>query len=265
MAVNPKTALRVAKIAKKIIIGSDDEESSKGLLIALMIPVIIVLLILSIFVYILSCPLGFILDFFVNDEVMDAVKEFKKSNDHVVELSLGQKSGEGKYPMPVSGDITSEYGYRTHPVSGEKNSFHTGIDIGAAWHSPIISIADGQVYEVGISKTYGNYVVIYHEEEEEFYSLYAHLSQVFTLPDSEVKQGQIIGLEGGDPEKDILPGRSSRHHLHFEIRTTSSPRSHADPCGYILKPKIDEDEDNKDENKDKHKETLETNDTEVKK
>ncbi len=99
-------------------------------MIILMVPLIAVLLFLSILVYLLSSPLSFILEFLMDDATKAAVEEFKNANDSLVELQLGQPIFMGDYQLPVEGEITSEYGYRTHPVTGEY-TFRTGIDIGS--------------------------------------------------------------------------------------------------------------------------------------
>jgi murein DD-endopeptidase MepM/ murein hydrolase activator NlpD len=155
-------------------------------------------------------------------------------------LQKGNLVFNGKYPMPAAGDIVSPYGMRIHPVSGEYK-MHTGIDINTDWHCPVISVADGQVVKIGISDGYGYYIIIKHElDEETFFSLYAHLSTIYVLPDHEIEQGDIIGLEGGEPGKDIFPGVSTGHHLHFEIRTGIEPSTHVDPIAYFYTPEREE-------------------------
>ena len=62
------------------------------------------------------------------------------------------------YPLtpPLSGKITSGFGYRLHPVTGERD-FHTGIDIAAAEGTPVVAALPGIVTEVGYDGIYGNY------------------------------------------------------------------------------------------------------------
>jgi murein DD-endopeptidase MepM/ murein hydrolase activator NlpD len=132
-------------------------------------------------------------------------------------------------------------------VTGEYK-MHTGIDIRSEWRAPVKSIAYGRVVKVGIDDGYGQFVIIFHDTEEEpFYSVYAHLSKVYALQDQEVMQGSIIGLEGGDPDLDPLPGRSTGHHLHFEIRKNMSVFSHVDPVPYLLETSEEEDESSENE------------------
>lgn len=245
MAIDPKTAYTVAKVAVAVV---TDEEKRRKLLIVILIPLIIILLLLSIFVYILTSPLSFIADFFISNKENTAMKEFKTVYEDTIQLSKGNLIFNGDYPMPARGEITSPYGYRTHPITG-KYKIHTGIDIGTLWHTEIISIADGQVAKVDVDKGYGQYIIIKHDTEKEtFYSVYAHLSKIFILPDAEVKQGEVIALEGGNPEKDPLPGMSTGHHLHFEIRKSLNAKSHVNPMNYLFK-EIEESEESENEEK----------------
>lgn len=123
----------------------------------------------------------------------------------------------GKYPMPTSGNITSPFGWRMHPITMKK-SFHTGIDIGSVKHTNIYSVADGVVVQVGTSPYDGQFVLVEHSGEAiPFYSYYGHLSLQSVRVGEAIQQGESVGLEGGDPE-DPSPGYSTGHHLHFEIR-----------------------------------------------
>lgn len=90
---------------------------------------------------------------------------------------------------------------------------------------------------------YGNYIIVKHTGErtaedetvtsETFYALYGFMNEIYMFDGQSLKKGAIIGLMGGDPEKDTNPGRSTGTHLHFEIRTTQSG-SAIDPAGYIF-------------------------------
>lgn len=66
------------------------------------------------------------------------------------------------YCTPVMGTLTSDFGYREHPVEGEER-FHYGIDIGAAAGTEIGCFADGTVTAVGESSSYGKYITVAHE------------------------------------------------------------------------------------------------------
>lgn len=113
-----------------------------------------------------------------------------------------------------------EIGYiRLHGIP----SFHTGIDLAGAWHTEILSVLDGKVVFAGVLGGYGNCVKIEHTyKNETIYSLYAHLAEIYVYDGQEVKQGNVIGTQGGDPVKDKNAGNSTGTHLHFEIRKNES-------------------------------------------
>ena len=127
----------------------------------------------------------------------------------------------GSFMMPFdmadTVSVTDDYGWRIHPVTGEL-SFHYGIDFGTPWHSEIKSIAIGEVIFTGDYGTYGNTVIIRHELfGDVIYSMYAHLSEIRVSVSQMVLQGEVIGIEGGDPDIDPNPGTSTGHHLHFAM------------------------------------------------
>ena len=102
-------------------------------------------------------------------------------------------------------------------------SFHTGIDLAGAWHTEILSVLEGKVVFAGVLGGYGNCVKIEHTyKNETIYSLYAHLAEIYVYNGQEVKQGNVIGTQGGDPVKDKNAGNSTGTHLHFEIRKNKS-------------------------------------------
>ena len=73
--------------------------------------------------------------------------------------------------------ITSPYGTRIHPTTGEESK-HTGIDIQGRWHTPILAAAGGEVVKIGTTGAFGNSVEIKHViNGVEIYTFYAHLSQ----------------------------------------------------------------------------------------
>lgn len=127
-------------------------------------------------------------------------------------------SGSG-WLWPVSGPITSLFGWRTNPIYGDRR-FHAGIDIAASTGTPIAATRDGVVLFAGWSGGYGNLVVIGHAGNVA--SAYAHQSQILVSPGQFVSRGQTIGLVGST-------GNSTGPHLHFEIRENGNP---VDPLGY---------------------------------
>lgn len=140
---------------------------------------------------------------------------------------------QGKYPMPVNGTISSGFGNRIDPLNGEY-FLHPALDIVPVWHSPVSAIADGVVVKVNISSIYGNNVTIAHNHDgERFTTFSAHLSRVDVAEGQAVQQGDIIGLEGGDQENDPNPGRTTGHHLHFEVWLGHSRETAVDPGLYL--------------------------------
>lgn len=108
-----------------------------------------------------------------------------------------------------SGYITSHYGWRNDPFTGEK-SFHTGIDIAPALGTPILATHDGVITTVIHSGTgYGNYVVI--TGKDGLSTLYAHMDTISVTAGSEIRRGEVIGTVGSS-------GNSTGPHLHFEVR-----------------------------------------------
>lgn len=135
------------------------------------------------------------------------------------------------FTSPAEGRISSQFGYRTHPISGKKNQWHQGIDIAKAGNVSIVAAADGTVTRVGILGTYGNVVMIVHNVGGKTYETnYAHLHSFAVKVGQRVKRGQRIGRMGNT-------GSSTGQHLHFEIHVgrwaTGQPNA-VDPAKYII-------------------------------
>ncbi len=109
---------------------------------------------------------------------------------------------------PLSGQITSSYGYRYHPIT-ESNDFHTGVDIAAAHGTPIQSVLPGVVVKVDESPINGNYIVVKHPDGVE--SIYCHCSQIIAAEGMVLRQGDVIAKVGST-------GVSTGPHLHFEMK-----------------------------------------------
>jgi len=114
------------------------------------------------------------------------------------------------FKVPLKGKISSKFGYRVHPVSRKKHSFHSGIDIAAPSGTPVKAAADGIVKISKYNRNgYGNLIVVSHEKGLSTY--YGHLSRRGKRTGQRVKKGEVIGKVGST-------GRSTGPHLHFEIR-----------------------------------------------
>lgn len=102
--------------------------------------------------------------------------------------------------------VSSPYGYRIHPISGEKD-LHRGMDIAVAQGTPIMAIQDGQVISAGDAGDYGLCVVI--EDDKGYQSRYAHCASLSVSAGQEVKRGDVIATVGSI-------GNSTGPHLHLE-------------------------------------------------
>ena len=163
-------------------------------------------------------------------------KEQKMKEDEIKELSnitldnirnLPEDKKELMFNLIPSGNplkremfITSEFGVRTHPVSGVKREHH-GVDLRVDIGDDVIAPAIGKVVFAGQQGGYGNVVKIEHVYG--FQTVYAHLSKI------EVKVGDIVGkgkkiAEGGNS------GVSTGPHLHYEVRYNGTP---IDPVNFL--------------------------------
>ena len=130
------------------------------------------------------------------------------------------KGGRGVLSWPVSGAVTSGFGYRIHPIFHVRK-MHTGIDISAGMGVPIRAASAGTVVSAGWRGGYGKCVVISHAGG--LATLYAHQSEILAAVGERVKRGDVIGKVGST-------GYSTGPHLHFEVRVNGSP---VDPLGYL--------------------------------
>ena len=120
-------------------------------------------------------------------------------------------TGTLQWPLPGAGRITSQFGHRVDPITGEVSS-HTGTDIACAEGTPILAAADGTVTVAnGLDSwggSYGYYIQIDHGGGLE--TLYAHCSSICVTTGQQVQTGQVIGYVGHT-------GRATGNHLHLEV------------------------------------------------
>ena len=128
--------------------------------------------------------------------------------------------GSGQLGWPVSGEITSPYGYRTHPIWGT-TIYHSGIDIGVDEGTPVHAADGGTVAWSGWMGGYGYAVVIDHGNGMS--TLYGHNSALAVSEGQDVGKGQVIAYAGST-------GNSTGPHVHFEVRISGDP---VDPMGYL--------------------------------
>ena len=148
------------------------------------------------------------------DSLTDEIKRLQQQYD--LEHSAKTVGGVTFRWPTYSHYITSEFGYRIHPVYGTEK-FHSGIDIGAGYGDTIMASASGTVIYVtepyeGCNKGgtgYGNYCIIDHGNG--YTTLYGHARDIYVYEGQYVNAGQSIGEVGST-------GTSTGSHLHFEIR-----------------------------------------------
>lgn len=114
-------------------------------------------------------------------------------------------------PLAGSYRITSQFGYRADPFTGVR-SYHTGIDLAVSAGTPIRASMGGKVSTAGWSNTYGNYVIISHDNG--YQTLYAHMQKYTVKKGETVNQGQTLGYVGST-------GYSTGPHLHFSVYKNS--------------------------------------------
>ena len=128
--------------------------------------------------------------------------------------------GSGQLAAPVVAPITSDFGWRIHPIYGTRR-LNAGTDFGVDEGTPVHAADGGVVVEAGWVSGYGYTVIIDHGNGMS--TLYAHNSEVAVSPGQTVSKGQVVSYSGNT-------GGSTGPHLHFEVRINGEP---TDPMGYL--------------------------------
>lgn len=128
--------------------------------------------------------------------------------------------GSGIMAFPSNGYISSPYGYRSHPLLGNRR-LHTGMDFAAGYGSTIRAADSGTVLYSGWYGGYGKTVIINHGKG--ITTLYGHSSKLYVKSGENVKRGQAISAIGST-------GLSTGPHLHFEVRKNGTP---VNPANYL--------------------------------
>lgn len=124
------------------------------------------------------------------------------------------------YPLPSGAVLTSAYGYRVHPITGNY-SLHNGVDLAIDAGTPIYAAKSGYVSEATYSYVYGYYVTINHMDG--FSTLYGHMTNYIVSSGQYVNRGDVIGYVG-------TTGWSTGNHLHFTIYYNGST---VNPLDYV--------------------------------
>jgi len=122
---------------------------------------------------------------------------------------------------PTRGWVSSGFGYRMSPFTGEKE-LHRGLDICGRKGLPIIAPADGVVTDIGTDSGYGKMVIVNHGYG--LSTMYAHLEKVYVKKGQAVKRHQEIAQVGDS-------GRTTGAHLHYEVHLNGVP---VNPLRFIL-------------------------------
>jgi murein DD-endopeptidase MepM/ murein hydrolase activator NlpD len=152
-----------------------------------------------------------------------AIRELEAESARITEI-IRQTAGSashgpirtlrnGALLWPVPGPITSGYGWRVHPIFGTRE-FHTGIDIGAPYGTPIQAAQAGTVIYRGWMRGYGMLVILDHGGG--LTTTYSHLSAALVTVGQRVERGETIARIGST-------GWSTGPHLFFEVREDGRP------------------------------------------
>lgn len=130
--------------------------------------------------------------------------------------------GTLQWPVPASRTISSNYGYRLHPIY-KTYRLHSGVDIAASSGTSIVAAEDGTVLlsSYGYNGGYGNYIIINHGNG--LTTRYAHCSSLSVSVGQKVSRGQVIAAVGST-------GDSTGPHLHFEVRINGTSNN---PLNYV--------------------------------
>lgn len=153
------------------------------------------------------------------DELMAASKQVTRMLQQSSMANM-PVSGSGAMIWPISGSVTSDFGWRMHPITGTQK-FHSGIDIGGDYGMPIHAAQSGTVEYAGWISGYGNAVIINHGGG--ISTLYGHNESLTVSVGDTVGQGQTIAYCGST-------GNSTGPHCHFEVRQNGEPVS---PYSYL--------------------------------
>lgn len=154
-----------------------------------------------------------------------AYQELVETSRRIEQLIRSQQRSRGSETTgamiwPYSGEITSPFGWRTHPIFGTSR-FHSGIDLGADYGDPIVAADGGVVIYADWMGGYGKAVIIDHGNG--ISTLYAHNSDLVVSEGQRIGRGQQVAYAGST-------GYSTGPHLHFEVRQNGSP---VNPMDYL--------------------------------
>lgn len=146
-------------------------------------------------------------------QIDEMTKQYDEVNKQILELAkqgldTEYIGGVLAWPVPGYTKISSNYGMRVHPITGQYK-LHTGVDISAPMGANFVAANDGIVTKAGYNTAYGNMVIIDHGGG--ISTLYAHGSEILVTVGQTVKRNDPILKVGST-------GYSTGPHAHFEVR-----------------------------------------------
>ncbi|HPU30434.1 MAG TPA: peptidoglycan DD-metalloendopeptidase family protein [Syntrophorhabdaceae bacterium] len=141
-------------------------------------------------------------------KTVDSVESIKKYMAKQKDIYKATPKG-----LPVSGNISSRFGQRIHPIDNREH-FHNGVDVTTKAGTPVKATADGFVSFSGYYGGYGNVVVIEHGFG--FSTLYAHNSRNVVTVGQHVKRGDVIAYIGST-------GNAQSSHVHYSVFKNGKP------------------------------------------
>ncbi len=148
------------------------------------------------------------------------IASLEKALKEMSDTSQTYDGGMFKWPAPSYTKITSEFGWRVHPIFNVQK-YHNGVDMAAPAGSPILAAYDGTVAAAGYSSSMGNYIYINHGSG--LVSIYMHASALYVSAGQTVSKGDKIGAVGST-------GWSTGNHLHFGVRLNGE---YVSPWNYL--------------------------------
>jgi len=139
--------------------------------------------------------------------------QIRRSENTVVGQRMLHTAFRGSFMFPVSGSVSSSFGYRHHPILGTYK-LHTGVDIRCRTGTSVCAAASGVVSRAGYNRAYGYMVIIQHNGG--YSTLYGHNSRLLVSTGEQVKQGQVIAKSGST-------GWSTGPHLHYQLMKNGNP------------------------------------------
>lgn len=155
-----------------------------------------------------------------SNQVQALIQERMRQRENSSSGDDSYTQGSGVMSWPCNGVITSPYGYRVHPIFGT-TIYHSGMDIGVDYGTPIHAADSGTVIYSGWISGYGNAVIIDHGNGVQ--TLYGHNQSLNVSEGESVSKGSVIAYAGST-------GNSTGPHCHFEVRVNGEP---ADPMAYL--------------------------------